>query len=468
MASIQGMSGQDEDIWQRLLRGTSEGLRSIPSPVAQGLGMSMTPEGRAKYQRQGLLSAPWQSTYDLMGQGFGDAAGQLGDLGRTLFLGRPGEPVDNSSMVPNEGQMNMAASLGMASPSESQRPGSVEQALGFGPKYDESKWPAPPEYSFPGGQVAPLRQMESVAQTPYQSYEKARTELGTGPEPVEGPSRMEKLARVLGGAASGARRGLTPGAARSGSSTAAVLSGAGAGTGDVITQLSREEQVRQSQFRMRQDRFKAQSAQLETQIANSRSAVDRDRAMAKRWEVGQNFKAQLAHDQATAPKHFSLSDGRMVVVKTDPETGQVTNTMVDFGHNFRMAKLQTAQRIAQSKGKVWLGGSVEIDRSSVTPNVHMAILRAQEYLATGNGKATVYKWLEENKDIDMSEIETQVLSQMLDQGKFDMTLLFATIDMMEQATAEMLASQIAGDASGPLNISESSRPQMTDFYNSGR
>jgi hypothetical protein len=393
----------------------------------------MDPRTRAEWIRRGLLTYP-------AGQALGGAWEGAKGLGsaaafpfKAAFTGFP-----EYGQIPEE---TVGEIRGAYDPSTGF---DMEKALAFQPR--ESRFPAEeggagvwdigklPEMVYP-------KDWQGV-QAP--SFQAAFDRMGAEPTEPGGRPQMENLARLLGGAASGAAQGLTPEAARAGASTAMTLAGAGAGAGAVVSQISREDQVRQREFRMRLDRYRGRMAELEAAQIKAKSDTERFNKAGQMHQENLKFQAELTDMQRRAPKVHVSANGLVSVESVKPD-GTVQLQRFDFLEDYRYATLMAKQQAAAARDTVWMGGMNYLPTSAFEPYQLQLINQAQMNLAVGppEFKRMVFEKME--ADADGTDIETLIAQSMSGIGiEYDDLQL-----MMIMAAYELMGGAAADFAGGP-------------------
>lgn len=186
------------------------------------------------------------------------------------------------------------------------------------------------------------RSIQIPERDPFQSpdFTEALDALGSAPTAPEDVQGLEGLARILGGAAAGASRGLGDPS----SGVAGVLAGAGAGAGAAGERLANLNAEQQQQFRKELSQFQRASSA----IAAAKATGESDTAKA-------NANAQWDRDvlaaKAAATQYQPTKNG--IVALTPDGEGNVRQVTIDTGSGwldgmetlFAMKKFSTPEEI---------------------------------------------------------------------------------------------------------------------------
>jgi hypothetical protein len=205
-------------------------------------------------------------------------------------------------------------------------------------------------------------------------FSAARQALGEPPERPAEQDKMQTIARVLGGAAAGALRGL-----RGEGSTGAVLAGAGGGTGAAMGQIAREEEARQKDWRDSYQRHKQNEARIESMAASAKSDTERYNANMQLQVERMNWIGEVEEARRRAPQVSVNGTSGIATVAQVSKDGTYTVNIVDTQRDLRMA---IALAKAQGKDKTRFYGET-VDTSSLTEEQRVLGEMANTMLSTG-------------------------------------------------------------------------------------
>lgn len=146
------------------------------------------------------------------------------------------------------------------------------------------------------------------------------------PKRVEGPSKMEGLAQVLGGAAKGAMAGLSP---RFGGGVGATLAGAGAGSADAMAQLRHEEQALEVEHQRAVKQMDIARAGVLSNKAGAEINLARAVADTKNAEAQLQFNRDVQASQMSRQQVTPFGNGIVRIEQFNPNTGAANVREVD-------------------------------------------------------------------------------------------------------------------------------------------